>query len=197
MTLANVIIELEKLFEELNNNFFDGELEKPIITVSPDTTKGAYGWCTAWKAWKNGDTETYEINICSEYLDRGIMAVSETMLHEMVHLKNLMDGINDTSNSGFYHNTKYKKAAEVHGLNVEKDVKYGWCITSLNDESKAFIESLNLSEITIVRQKKEKAAKVSKSNSIKYVCPCCGAIIRATKPVMIGCMDCNQLMITA
>lgn len=63
-SLKPVIEELESLFSTFNKAFFEGKLEKPVITVSPDNTKGAYGWCTGWKAWQNG-TENggfYEIN---------------------------------------------------------------------------------------------------------------------------------------
>jgi hypothetical protein len=194
MTIANTITELEKLFEELNKKYFNGELEKPVITIAPDTTKGAYGWCTSWKAWKDGEAENYEINLCSEYLDRGIIHVAETLLHEMVHLDNVMKGIKDTSNNGFYHNKKYKQTAETKGLNVENDEKYGWCKTTLTEETKAYIESLKLAEVTLARKKQEKPKSKSKNNSIKYVCPCCGAIVRATKPVKIGCYDCDMEM---
>lgn len=197
MTIANTITTLEMVFEELNKKYFNGELHKPVITIQSDTTKGAYGWCTSYKAWKDGEVENYEINLCAEYLDRGIKALAETMLHEMVHLDNVNKGIQDTSNNGFYHNTKYRKTAEEHGLIVKKDAKYGWCITELNEESEAFIDSLNLEEVTIVRKKIDKQKKTSKNNSIKYVCPCCGAIVRATRPVMVGCMGCNEMMIAA
>ena len=108
-----------------------------------------------------------------------------------------MDGVKDTSNNGFYHNAKYKVTAEKYGLKVEKEGKYGWCRTSLTEESKQFVDSLNLKEITIVRKKLEKKERTSKNNSIKYVCPVCGAIVRATKPVMIGCLECNVVMIQA
>lgn len=195
MTLATTITTLEDLFEKLNEKYFGGKLEKPVITVSPDVTKGAYGWCTSWKAWKDGEKENYEINLCSEYLDRGIMALAETLLHEMVHLQNIMDGIQDTSNNGFYHNKKYKETAEKHGLIVEKDGKYGWCITKLNEEAETFLRGLKLEDINLARKKEEKPKKKSKSNSIKYVCGCCGAIVRATKPVNIKCYDCDELMI--
>ena len=50
-SLKPVIGELESLFSTFNKAFFEGKLEKPVITVSPDSTKGVYGWCTGWKAW--------------------------------------------------------------------------------------------------------------------------------------------------
>lgn len=87
-SLQPVIIQLENLFSKFNDRFYNGELPKPIITVSPDTTKGAYGWCTSWKAWgdKEGakmDEGYYEINLCAEYLSRPIELVAETLLHEL------------------------------------------------------------------------------------------------------------------
>lgn len=49
-SLKPVIEKLESLFSKFNEKFYNNELQTPVITVSPDTTKGAYGWCTAWKA---------------------------------------------------------------------------------------------------------------------------------------------------
>ena len=36
-----------------------------------------------------------------------------------------------------------------------------------------------------------------KSSSRKYMCPCCGMSVRATKAVNIACMDCNEQMLLA
>lgn len=46
ISLKPVIEELENLFSKFNARFFAEKLEKPVITVSPDHTRGAYGWCT-------------------------------------------------------------------------------------------------------------------------------------------------------
>lgn len=72
VSLKPVIAELEDLFSKFNARFFADKLEKPVITVSPDHTRGAYGWCTGWKAWQDGTKEGgyYEINLCAEYLNR-------------------------------------------------------------------------------------------------------------------------------
>ncbi len=42
-SLKPVIDKLENLFSKFSEKFYNGELQKPIITVSLDTTKGAYG----------------------------------------------------------------------------------------------------------------------------------------------------------
>lgn len=203
-SLQNTIQELEDLFEVFNSKYFEGNLSKPVITVSPDMTKGDYGWCTAYKAWKsvNGaDGGYYEINICAEYLSRTFEEVAGTMLHEMIHLYNLENGVKDTSRGGTYHNKRFKEAAENHGLIVENTEKYGWAKTSLNDESReevaGYMEFIGKNTFDLFREAIKEAKKTGKSNSRKYVCPCCGLIVRATKEVKVICFDCGELLIEA
>lgn len=213
-SLQPIIEKLESLFSKFNEKFYNNELQTPVITVSPDTTKGAYGWCTAWKAWSTEapkpikdlstltkeqldsmkkDDGYYEINLCVEHLARPFEKIAETLLHEMVHLYNLQEGVQDTSRGGTYHNKKYKEAAEKHGLNVDKDAKYGWTKTTLNDEAQAFVDSLQDKKFELYRKSIPKlpCASKAKSSTRKYVCPMCGCIIRATKEVHVICGDCN------
>lgn len=197
ISLHPVIGKLEKLFSSFNSKFYNGELEKPVITVSPDTTKGAYGWCTSWKAWTNkADGEPnegyYEINICAEHLSRPFEDIAETLLHEMVHLYNLQQGVQDTSRNGTYHNKKFKDAAEQHGLIAENAGKYGFTDTKLNSEAEAFIKSMEDKKFELFRKSLPKVKGQSKSSSSrKYVCPVCGCIIRATKEVHVICGECE------
>lgn len=213
-SLKPVIEKLENLFSKFNEKFYNNELQTPIITVSLDTTKGAYGWCTAWKAWSSTEQKKvvdlaeiskeelealkkedgfYEINICAEHLARPFEQVAETLLHEMVHLYNLQIGVQDTSRGGTYHNKKYKEAAEQHGLTVDKDQKYGWTKTNLNPEAKEFVDGMQDKKFELHRKSFPKipGAAKTKQSSRKYVCPVCGCIIRATKEVHVICGDCN------
>lgn len=195
-SLQPIIEKLESLFSKFNSKFYNGELLKPIITVSPDVTKGAYGWCTSWKAWKSeGDAEDagyYEINICAEHLSRPFDLVAETLLHEMVHLYNLQQGVQDTSRNGTYHNKKFKEAAEQHGMRVGKSGSYGYTDTKLDLVAKAFVDSIADKNFKLFREPMRKVSGQSKSSSSrKYVCPDCGCIIRATKEVYVICGDCE------
>ena len=212
----NIIIHnLESLFSKFNRRYFENELQKPIITVSPDTTSGAYGWCTGWKAWQEKGKENkntvdiskaatpddlkkeepgfYEINICAEHLASPFLEICETLLHEMIHLFNLQKGVQDTSRAGKYHNKKFKEAAEEHGLEVEKDAKYGYCRTKLTETTKYWIEQTCNDEnyFNIYRSKMVKLSIPKKQSTRKYVCPECGVIVRATKEVRIICADCD------
>lgn len=199
-SLKPVIQNLEDLFQVLNSKYFENELAKPVVTVSPNTLKvNAAGWCTTYKAWKDTEDEGYyEINICAEHLARPFEEVAGTMLHEMVHLRNLQNGVKDNSRGGTYHNNKFKEAAEAHGLIVEETEKYGWAKTKLTEEAKEevayFMDFIGRKSFDIFRKAEQKEEKKSggKSSSRKYVCPCCGAIIRATKEVKVCCGECSS-----
>jgi hypothetical protein len=195
-SLQQVIEKLENLFSMFNDHFYNGELQTPVITASPNRTKNAYGWCTGWKAWKGkNEGGYYEINLCAEYLSRPFLDVCETLIHEMVHLANLQNEIKDTSRGGTYHNKEFKITAKSHGLTVSK-TKSGWNKTALTDETTEWLKSTlgNEAGFTLYREKllKLSAAGVKKQSSRKYVCLCCGTIIRATKEVNVTCSDCDE-----
>lgn len=107
----------------------------------------------------------YEINICAEHLARPFEQVAETLLHEMVHLYNLQIGVQDTSRNGTYHNKKFKETAEQHGLDVGKDPKYGWTITTLDAEARAFVDSLQDKKFNFTESTCRKFPVCQKPNS--------------------------------
>lgn len=203
---------LEKIFRALNQDFFSGELEEPIITIQ--STPRAYGHVTVAKAWKRKDDWRHELNLGAETLDRPIEDVTATMLHEMVHLYNLAHGIQDCSRGGMYHNKKFKEEAERRGLHIEHHEKYGWTITTPSDQLLEYILEQGWTEICINRgggwtpppSTGGKAGNggtstgtttgtaPKKSSTRKYICPCCGQSIRATKTVNIICGDCMEKM---
>ena len=210
--ISDIVAKTEAMFDLFNEHFYGATLTRPAITVSPDGGRGAYGWCSVYEIWK-GDGEAYrEINICAEYIDRPIGEVAATMLHEMAHLYNLVRGVKDVSNNGYYHNRLFKATAEAHGLHIEKHPTYGWTITTLADDTAAWLaqqpgmDNINASRLAVLQIKTKGddgesgeettttikgGRQTSKNRSIKYVCPECGAIIRATKQVNVVCGDCN------
>lgn len=120
-----------------------------------------------------------------------------TLLHEMAHLYNLVHDIQDVSNNGYYHNMKFKATAEAHGLHIEKHQKYGWTVTTLAPKAETWIkETIGEAGIHASRQQEQGTAKggskKSQNRSIKYICPCSGTIIRATREVNVICGDCNE-----
>lgn len=202
-TIKKTVGELEELFESLNSRFFDGELSRPVISLIYNRGRRlSYGWCSVCERWEKTDSKekTHEINICPEFLSRPITDVCETMLHEMVHLYNIKNGVKDTSRSGSYHNKRFKKAAEAHGLNVEFTKDSGWSLTELQPEAAEFCRGLDISSFDTIcilphrvdGKDKEPKGKEKKKNKNKYVCPVCNNEIKAKKEVNIICGDCNE-----
>lgn len=204
---------LNKVFKLINSEYFNDELEMPTITIQ--STIGAYGHVTTSKIWKNSkDIASYELNLGADYLARPIENIVATLIHEGCHLYAMQNNIKDTSNHGVYHNKRFKELAEERGLSISRHEKYGWTITEPTESTIDFCITNGLQEIMINRNagisfigiggnkagngnpmKPTPVAK--KGNSIKWLCPCCGAIVRSTKILNIVCGDCNEPFIIA
>ena len=65
--MSRAVGQLEKIYNVLNLDFFDGELPLPIITVQ--SKPGTYGHCSVAKVWQRPDGETFELNIAAEVLN--------------------------------------------------------------------------------------------------------------------------------
>ena len=202
---------LEKIYRELNVDKFGGELEEPIITVQ--STPRAYGHVTCRKVWKSKESQKYELNMGAGTIGRPIEETVSTMLHEMVHIYNLMHDIQDCSRNNTYHNKKFKTKAEEVGLVIDHDPRIGWSITSPSDDLILYIAEKGWEDILINRQEgyripiggakgkdteeggEEGKAPKKPSSTRKYICPCCGISTRATKTIRIMCMDCGEQMV--
>ena len=209
-TYVEAVEYLNTLFDLLNARFFDNELERPTITVQ--STPHALGhFSTRKDTWISSAGLSHELNIGAGTLSAPIEDTLCVMLHEMSHYYCHVHGIKDVSRGTMYHNRRYKEAAEAHGLIVERDPKYGWTITTPSQELLDFIEEHDLNAISITRNEflflripgltgnNDKAIikGPAKSSSRKYICPCCGNSVRATKLVNIACMDCRETMVFA
>lgn len=202
---------LNKVFDLLNAAFFESALSRPTITIQ--STPRAYGHFSLREdTWISKLGKTHEINIGAGTLARPIEEVAATLLHEMVHYYNFVNGVQDCSRNGTYHNRKFKKAAEARGLIVQHSEKYGWSHTSPSDELLEFVLDNDLADILINRNEFGGfqitgtgthsgtligTAVPKRSSSRKYICPCCGMSVRATKEVNIACLDCSVKMVPA
>ena len=199
---------LNKIFDLLNAEFFESTLSRPTITIQ--STPKAYGhFSLRDDTWVTKNGTTHEINLGAGTLARPIEEVVATLAHEMVHYHNYERGIQDCSRGGTYHNKRFKAAAEERGLIVTQSEKYGWAHTAPGDKLLDFVLENGLTDILINRNEfigyrvtgtgTHNGTGISippkKSSTRKYVCPCCGNSVRATKTVRIACLDCSEQMI--
>lgn len=194
---------LETIYNVLNIDFFNGELETPVITIM--STPNAYGHVSTSRIWEQGEKESYELNMGAGTLKRPIENTVATMLHEMVHIYHLQNGIRDTSRGNTYHNKRFKQTAEEVGLTITHHPKYGWSITEPSDRLIEYVRENRWESIPLNRNEKGQAGedddsdgegkKRKQSSTRKYICPECGISCRATKDIYIICGICKQEMI--
>lgn len=185
--ILDKIEELRKIFVVFNKYFYSNALPLPTIVLNTSANTNNLGWCKTRKFWKN-ETDTniyYEISINPELLKCDIKVKVNAILHEMVHLYNLINDIKDCSRNRTYHNTRFKKAAESHGLKVKFNDKYGWEETDILPATNDYIKEVEL----------DKVCKKSDNKKIKYKCPECGIEVYTDHLINISCMNCNIQMI--
>lgn len=212
VSMARLTGQLERMFRALNHDFYNDELEMPVLTVTP--TSKAYAHYTPWNAWQSKGEHKREINISSAYLNRPLEYICVSLLHEMAHMYNdLVLGVQDTSRGGMWHNRQFAKTATLHGLICTKTDKYGMSDTSsiLSDELIEWVllhdefREIELCRITPglsaigvgTRAADGSTASIpgtAKSNSRRYVCPQCGMIARTTRDARLVCGDCMKVM---
>ena len=200
---------LNKIFDLLNEEYFESSLSRPTITIQ--STPKAYGHFSLNKdTWISKLGGTHEINIGAGTLARPIEEVVATLLHEMIHYFNFIMGIQDCSRGNTYHNRRFKDAAEARGLIITHSEKYGYAHTAPSDELLEFCLRFGLTEILINRNEQTyfrvgggSGAHSGASGTVtprtsstrKYICPCCRMSVRATRIVRIACVDCQEQMI--
>lgn len=194
MTISQATKFLEDAYDALNKEYFESALTRPIITIQTDPR--AYGRYIPdqWKDFRRGKGYD-EINLGAEALNRPLVNVIATLVHEMVHQYCGLNGIQDTSRGGSYHNSRFKEEAEKRALSIEYDQRIGWSLTQPTPALRSFCAAQHWrNKLTIVRSGliggKDPAPK-KPSSTRKYVCPSCGLSIRATRKVDIICADCR------
>ncbi len=215
VTIMSAVDELQRAYKGLNHKYFDDQLEKVIITIQTDTSRSAYAWISVSPVWSDKDQRSYrEINLVAEWLNRDPSEVITSLVHEMCHLANLQNGIQDCSRGGTYHNAAFRDCAEAHGLIVEKTEKYGWARTLPSEELKAWVkENCRPGCFRYRRQATYKNGRPkttttgsdglpkttsrNASNLRRYHCPTCNIIVRASRDLTgkLMCADCFEILI--
>jgi len=198
--IIKTIAELDRIFDLLNAEFFEGKLIKPIILVQRKVHKNTLGTCSNDPIWRNKNNEEndkrYEITLSGEYLNRTNEEIVATLIHECVHLYCSLNKIDETSNNSMYHNKKFKEEAEKRGLIIEKYKTIGWSLTKLNDDTKKLILKFNIDSSAFDYYRKNLEDTLPKKKVIlnKYICPDCGQKVSNYKELNLICGTCKKVM---
>lgn len=107
---------LQDIYAHFNDELFDGSL--PNVMFTTQRKKGMCGHFSA-ERWASSSKQeesevSHEISINPEYFGSSpLIEIFQTMVHEMCHLKQHIDG---TSSRSGYHNKKFAELMESVGL---------------------------------------------------------------------------------
>jgi curved DNA-binding protein CbpA len=150
----------------------------PVVIIIGSGTDGRQ---TRWghhakDRWYVNSQQRTEIMISGEGLRRTARDVLGTLLHEAAHALAAARGIKDTSRQGRYHNERFAVLAREIGINVEKDPRIGWSITTVPDTTAAAYESQLAAlhdAMTLWRCDETLTPTTRRStNLIAAICPC-------------------------
>lgn len=209
--------ELHKAFNILNEKFYSNKLPMPAITIQSSGKRTlSMGWCTTAKVWgdKDGNQKMYEINLSAEFIDVSFIETMDTLMHEMVHLYNLVYGVQDVSRNGTYHNKKFKERALMSGFvhpEDKPDKKYGYSFVKLSSVTIAILNELPIDQsVFSIGRKSQDYFRIleqgenpneneptrSKTAGYRWVCPDCNMILRSSKPNLnIICGKCRKQLV--
>ena len=69
LQISEIVRKTEEMFDLFNKHFYEGELNRPAITVSPDGGRGAYGWCKSISAPSTltGPSSSWQPRFCMRW----------------------------------------------------------------------------------------------------------------------------------
>jgi hypothetical protein len=198
-TFQDTLIKVNQIFNFINEEIFKGELPELLITIESDKKKGKVaGWYQSKTYWKYGNESVAQMNICAERLCSTWLEISETILHEAVHLYCYLHGVPAKNN---YHNIAFKEAAESFGLVVQK-APNGWSRTSLNDTAKEkltrFLEENHFATKPTIYREAPPPKAVSterRPKAVRFKCPGCDVMLSTSCSIPFECPMCKVQMI--
>ena len=103
-----------------------------VLGASGVTRSGQKHGHFAAKSWEDSEgNDIHEILLSGESLKRGPVATIGTLIHELAHAYCHENEIKDTSDSGRWHNKKFKAVAEDMGLAIERADRIGFSVTTV------------------------------------------------------------------
>lgn len=185
ISIRPVIKELERIYDALSKHF-GLNASRPLITIqTKGRRKNTLGWYWSDR-WQEDKKKIHEINICAESLNENPV---ETLIHEMVHYHNFCEDVKDC-NAHQYHNKHFKERAESYGLNVEKNGRHGWGLTSISPKLQTMLNKIKVDNkiFKLYRQTSETIKSPTKMK--KYTCGC--TIVRCATDLQAKCLVCNN-----
>jgi hypothetical protein len=139
---GDIVAELERAYRFFNGRFYGGTLPAQVAILLGPALRSRGGYFCA-RMWHRGDLEAGQIVICTSVLTGRPEPALETLLHEMVHLRNHQVGLGDCDTRNHYHNRHFRDVAVLFGLRcLERQANRGYGYTELDERGREAIRVL-------------------------------------------------------
>jgi hypothetical protein len=125
-----LVAALERAWAAIRTQHPDVPEAVLVVASGGDAKRLALGHFAPGR-WQVNGTGHHEVLVGAEGLARGPDDVLATLLHEAAHGLACTRSIQDTSRQGRYHNNRYAALAAELGLDVARDPRIGWSLTTL------------------------------------------------------------------
>jgi hypothetical protein len=196
-SLKPAIAEMERILKLASRLCESGG--EAVVVVPVIQTRGRKKRCSGWfelARWSTRDGQLRaELTLAAETLNRDLVDIAHTLIHEAVHVANAKQGIKDCAGPrNDRHNAKFKEAAEKIGLVCKEPIdSYGWGYTELSDElRKRIVEEWKPDASKWDLFRVEDTVKTKTSRQKSYVCEC-NVKVRVAKGTDLDatCHDCD------
>lgn len=177
---------LSELYSCLNREFWSGEL--PPVAFTTSFAKQRITWGILF-------TPQCRISVHYKLLKSKQEDLYMNMLHQMIHVKNKINDIKDTSHADRYHNKKFADEAKKVGLLLDYNKLTGHNVVGISDEAvskinKIFNYQQYLKEV-------EENEVPEKWNMYTYRCPKCNRVVNAfsTNKIICGYCYCEYIFV--
>ena len=158
-----------RFFDLFNAEWFSSQLPAPLVTFKP-TGRGTLGH---FRPGRNEIGAKLEVNINTAHLNRPLLLIITTVLHEMIHLAQYAspDLHGRDSYRSNYHNAKFREKAAALGVPSS-----GWGVTTgVGDTFKTFCIKNGIEDINYRLESVDSESKFGRrrqSKLRKWQCSC-------------------------
>ena len=128
---SGIAARVNRLYDQLNSEFFMGKLPKALISIGPDLIM-RYGY---YHVGRDGIGARHRIHLNTRHFGRSQSDVGVTLLHEMIHVHQHLFGT--VGHRHRYHNREFADIASAVGFEVQvgtgvTKLVSGWLRTKLD-----------------------------------------------------------------